>query len=540
MRPPRGEVLILAAVVAFVALFSLVPSLLLFGSSIAESGGWNGVAAVATDPLNVRAFDNSFLQGGLSALLATALGYPAGVFLGRYRWPGRAAVRSMLLVPFLLPSVIVVLGVSDLFGPAGILSRAVPDLSIFGGGIPGIVAANLFFNVPVVMLFTAAGCESASVELEETVASLGGTPVRAYLETWARPSWAGAVAGGLLTFVFSALSFAPPLLLCGERCYTVEVRIYSLDQVLLAPPAAGVLAALTVALFLVPIAAYLTLLRRLRPTARERTYVPRSFPPRSPVAWLLAAPTAGVLVAESALLGTVLYRSVVPPGGGTPGASWLALFAPATTARLDISAVGVVENTLFFAGLATVFALVIGLASGFLVVRHRTWAPALGLLFFVPILLSPVVVAYSLAAFWRPLLGGSTNVWVLIVVSQSILGLPFALQSLEIPLTSLPRSAAEAAEALGASRWGAYVDAELPRVRGGIWTAALFALALGLGEFTATYFLVTPRFTTLSVAVYGLTNDRLFPVADAAAGLLLVVSLAVYLALAVGGRRAEL
>jgi thiamine transport system permease protein len=70
-------------------------------------------------------------------------------------------------------------------------------------------------------------------------------------------------------------------------------------------------------------------------------------------------------------------------------------------------------------------------------------------------------------------------------------------------------------------------------------TAGLFAFALGLGEFTATYFLVTPNFTTLSVAVYDLQGLRQFPLAEAAAGLLLVVSLAVFAAVHYGGRHAE-
>jgi ABC-type Fe3+ transport system permease subunit len=125
-------------------------------------------------------------------------------------------------------------------------------------------------------------------------------------------------------------------------------------------------------------------------------------------------------------------------------------------------------------------------------------------------------------------------------VSQAVLALPFALQSLGIPLAGLTPAAREAAESLGAPRFSAFLDADLPRVRDGLLTAALFAFALGLGEFTATYFLVTPRYATLPVALYGLVNARQLPVADAAAGLLLLLSLVVFLVISVGGRRVEL
>ncbi len=540
MTRPGGEAAFLVPIVGFVALFALIPAAVLFLDAFATAGGPAGAAAILTAPENVRAVENSLVQGGVSALLAIALGYPAGVFLGRYEWPGRSALRSFLLVPFLLPSLIVVLGVIDLFGAAGILSSAIPGLSVLGSGLPAIVVANLLFNVPIVVLFTATGCASSSAALEETVATLGGAPGRAYRDVWGPPTWVGALAGGLLTFLFSALSFAPPLLLCGPGCYTVEAQVWFLDTLGLQPTAAEVLSAAIVALFLAPTAAYLAVLGRLRSNGGPRSGGPRRRLAATPIAIGLAAETAAVFAAIVALLASVLYRTLAPVGGGGVGAAWTELFSARTSARLGLSAIGAVGNTLFFAGVAAGIAIVLGIASGFAVARRPRRAGALGLLLFVPLLLSPVVLAFALAEFWRPLLGGESTVWVLVIVSQAILALPFALQSLEIPLAGLGPEEREVARTLGATSWGAFLDADLPRVRDGVLTAGLFAFALGLGEFTATYFLVTPTFATLPVLLYTLTNSRLLPVADAAAGLLLLLSLAVFAALVLGGRRVEL
>ncbi|HXQ48884.1 MAG TPA: ABC transporter permease subunit [Thermoplasmata archaeon] len=539
MRRSLGELAMLAPIAAFVALFALLPVGLLFANSLSTIGGLGGVGNLLALPLNQRSLTNSFIQGGLSAALAVAFGYPAGVFLGRYGWPGREAVRSLLLVPFLLPSLIVVLGVEDLFGAGGVLSAPFPWLTFFGHGIPAIVAANLIFNVPLVVLLTASGCETASPELEETVVTLGGSPARAYWDAWGPSTWIGAAAGGLLTFLFSALSFAPPLLLCGERCYTVEARIWSLDQILLAPSAAGALALVMVVLFLAPTIGYLYLVRRLSTPGGRRARRAR------PLTWSgtavgLASETAGVLLAVSALLGAVLYRTLSPFGGGGPGSAWSALFGSATAQRLGIGIPAATANTLLFAVAAAGITVVLAVPAAFAVLRRPGRGSGLGLLLFVPLLLSPVVLALSLATFWRPLLGGEGSVWALVIVSQTVLALPFALQSLGIPLAGLSPAGREAAETLGAGRFSAFLDADLPRVRDGFLTASLFAFALGLGEFTATYFLVTPRFTTLPVALYGLVGTRQLPVADAAAGLLLLLSLVVFLALSLGGRRVEL
>ena len=533
----------LGAAIAFVVLVGLLPVAVLFATALVAGGGAGGLASTLTDALNAQSVGNSLLQGGLSAGLAVAVGYPVGIFFGRYDWPGRETLRSFLLVPFLLPSLVVVFGILDLFGPSGLLSTGVPALSFFAGGLPGIVLANLVFSVPLVILFTATGTEIASSDLEETVATLGGSPWRAYRDAWGPPTWVGASVGGLLTFLFSALSFAPPLLLCGARCYTVEARVWQLDQILAEPTAAGLLALAMVLLFLVPTVLYLLLLRRLRAVPGRRARVP-SPSPRRPVGLALAALTALVVLAEFVVLGAVLFRTVIPVGSAGPGTAWSELFSSTTSDAVGVSALGMVGNTLLFATGATILALLLGIVLGYAVTGRPRRSESLGLVLFLPLLISPVVLAFALATFWRPLLGGEPNVWMLVILSQAILALPFALQRIEIPLAGLPRSARESAQALGASPWGAFLDADLPRVRRGLTTAGLFAFALGLGEFTATNFLVTPQYTTLPVALYRLASARSVPhafaVGDAAVGLLLILSLAVFAALVLGGRRVEL
>jgi len=530
MRRGRADLLLLAAVAAVVGAFAAAPAAELFARSVATLGGVAAFRTVLEVPASRSAFDNSLLQGGLSGALALALGYPAGVFLGRYRWPGRGTARSALLLPFLLPSLVMVLGVLDLLGPSGLLGGPFVPLRWFASGLPGIVAVNLFYNVPIVVVLTAAGCEAASADVEEAVASLGGGPARAYLETWAAPSAIGAGCGALLAFVFSALSFAPPILLCGARCDTVEVRVYRLAELTGQGAAAGVLALVAVAAFLGPALVYVVLARRLRPS-RGRRARPRPADWRSPVTWGLAAAFAAVAVAETALLAAVVVRSIVPPGGGRVGGGWSVLFS----AGLQISVGGAVGNTLFFAALAAAVAFVVAAAASFVATRRPGLATPLGLALFVPVLLSPVVLAQALGSTWEAALGGPSNVWLLIVLSQALLAVPFAAQSLEVPLAGLPPAVGEAAETLGASPWGAFVDAELPRVRRGVQTAVLFAFALGLGEFTATYFLVTPQFRTLPVAVYALTDDRLFAAAGAATALMLLLSAAVFGAIVATG-----
>ncbi len=531
----------LAPIALFVLLFALLPVGLLFGRGLAAGGGFGGLLATVGGASNNRdALVNSLGQGALSAAIALALGYPAGIFLGRFEFPGRAWIRAFLLLPFLLPTVVVAVGILDLFGPAGLLSGGGSPLGWFGAGVPAIVAANLVFNVPIVALFTALGCESASPTLEETAATLGAGPARRYRDVWAGPSLVGAAIGGILTFAFSALAFAAPILLCGPRCYTLEAQVYALNYVYLDPTAASLLALAAMLLLLLPIALYLAFQARLR---RGGTTGRRPAIPLRGAGWpaaLLAAETTAVFAGVFAVVAAVLYRTVLPAGGGPFGAPWSALFgAPAeTTLGLPIGAV--VLNTLGLALLAATIALVLVLLALVGLRSRPAWAATVGGYLFLPLLISPVLLAFSLAEFWRPLFGGEPTVWIVIGIAQATLALPFALQSLAVPLAGLSRDASEAVRALGATRWTAFWDADAPRLGAGLVTAALFAFALGLGEFTATYFLWVPSYTTLSVATYELEHARYSSASAGAAGLLALLSIAVFLGiLAVGRGRAR-
>lgn len=528
----------LLPVAVFVGLFALLPAAALFVAGV-EGAGTAGLGNVFTDPLNRAAVGNSLLQGGASAAGAFLLGYPVGLLLGRYEWRGRPLVQGVLLVPFLLPSLVVVVAVQGLFGASGYLSALAPGLRILGHGLGGIVVVNVVFNLPLVALLTAVGTESSSATLEESVLTLGATPVRAYRDVWGPPSIVGGLAGALLTFLFSALAFAAPILLCGARCYTLEARIYTLAMVLLSPGTASVLALWMVAFLAAPAAVYLAVVYRLRrrPGAGRR----RRLALRRPLDAVLVTIAAGVMAATGAVLGAVLLRSLLPTTPGAPVAgAWSALVAPRVAGALGISWAGALTNTLLFAAAVGLLTLLLGVVSGFATVRRSAAATSVQFLLFVPLLLSPVVLAFSLAEFWRPLLGGASTVWLLILLSQATLALPLALQSLHVALHRLPAAPREAAQLLGARPFRAYVDADVPRAGGALVAATLFAFAIGLGEFTATYFLATPPFTTLPVLLYDLESVRQFAAASAAAALLLVVSLATLLGLALGGRRVDL
>ncbi|HEV2165710.1 MAG TPA: ABC transporter permease subunit, partial [Thermoplasmata archaeon] len=508
----------------------------LLGSGVAALGGAGALARLLADPVNLRAAENSFSEGGASAAAAVAIGYPVGVFLARTRVPGRPFLLATLLVPFLLPTVAVALGVEEAFGPGGVFGSVAPGLVVLGSGFAGVVVANVIFNAPVVVLLTIVGVESASLELEETVASLGGGPIEAFRRVWGRPSLLGGLCGGLVAFLFSALAFAGPILIGGAPWYTLEARVYVLAQTLGEGPQAAGLALVTVALLAPVTILYVGISARLRGGPSRPRPGPRAFDRRSPVAWVLGGWTVLTGSAVVALLAIIEERGFSPIAPGAPWGSALPeLFGPHVRALLGVSTADAAFNTVLFATLASLTALSLALAASFTLARRPRAHRALGALAFAPLLISPVVLSLGLTGFVRPALGGESAVPLLIVVSQATLALPFALQAIGLSVGATTPGPGESARALGASPWQAYLDVELPRARSGILAAGLFAFALGVGEFTATNFLASPSSTTLSVELYHLESVRLGSLAPAVAALLVLTSLAVFFVVAAWG-----
>lgn len=520
----------LLPLVLFLGAFSVLPVAALFAPALLGPGGGGASLDVLSNPLDHQAITNSLVQGTASAALATALGYPAGVLLGRWEFPGRRVALALLPVPFLLPSLVMILGLTELLG----------DLGPFGAftgssaGLERVLLLNTLFNAPIVALLTATALASAPGEEEEAAALLGAGPRRLFLAHWGPLSAAGAAAGALLTFVYSAFGFAAPLILCGPRCYTIEDQVYVLVQVLAEPTSAARLAAWGLLLLLPVVVAYAGLLGHLRNRRAGRA---RALPPLSRD-WRAAAPflfgAAFLLAAEAGVLGSLLDAALTSRSGSS---GWSELFGGALATRLGLSTVSAIVNSLLFAGLAAGIVLLLALAAGYAI---RAWPRAsvpVDAVLFLPILVSPVLLAFALANYWRPLIGGGSSVWFLIVVSQASAALPLAVPPLLRSLARLGRGAREAARTLGAPPLAAYLDAELPQAARALGSTAFLALAVGLGEFTSTYFLYLPRFTTLPVELYLLEGARLSSLVPLAGALLLLVSLLLFAGAEAGGRR---
>jgi thiamine transport system permease protein len=135
-------------------------------------------------------------------------------------------------------------------------------------------------------------------------------------------------------------------------------------------------------------------------------------------------------------------------------------------------------------------------------------------------------------AGWRIAVAGSAA----IVAAHAVAGYPFVVRTVAPGLESLDRSLVESARALGASRARVLRDVELPLVWPGVVAGAAFAVAISMGEFTATVVLATGADAyTMPVAIERFIGRRLGPATAMGVVLLVVTGLSFVVIERLGG-----
>ena len=446
-------------------------------------------------------------QALLSTIASVALGVPLAYLLASYEFRGRRTLRSLTIVPFVLPSILVAIGFYTTFSADGPMNEV---LGWFGLQIEllftleAIVIAHAFYNAPLVARITTAAWESVDAGAVETARSLGANRLQAFRDVIAPQLYPPVLMGAALTFVFTFGTFPIVLALGDASLMTVEVRVYRLVQELSHAEAAA-LAILELAITLSVLYGYLRYEARQSALTRGARPLPRRplKPPARTVRELtprvgLAVYVCIALVVFVAPLVNLVVASVtdVRTGELTLDHYRFLLERQAAGAAFQVQPWPAVRNSLLF-GLATLcLALPLGGTVAVLTTRRYRGRKLVDVVAMAPLAVSGIIVGLGLL---RGLVFGvdigGTRVALTgagaIIAAHAVVAYPFVVRTVTPGLENLDQSLVESARALGASRARALVDIELPLVWPGVVAGAAFAFALSIGEFSATVILAT-------------------------------------------------
>nr|WP_100423492.1 iron ABC transporter permease [Sediminihabitans luteus] len=515
--PRAGRVLawrtgwVLAAVVplAFLGLFFAWPVAALVARGFVADGALDlgGFADVFSDPRTWRIIGTTLGQAVVGTVASVLLGIPGAYVLYRCDFPGRALVRGLVTVPFVLPTVVVGVAFRALLATSGPLGFLGLDQTF-----TAIVLALVFFNYTVVVRTVGGLWERLDPRAEQAARSLGASPARAF-RTVTLPALTPAIASAAsIVFLFCATAFGIVLVLGPLGYGTVETEIYVQTTQFLDLRTASVLSVVQ----LVVVAAALLVANRARSRRERALHLTSGTSARSLDLRTDAAPlavTAAVVLGLLALpLGTLLVRSFeVPDGWGLDNYRNLGTTGGANA--LSVTVWEAAANSLRTAALATLFAVAVGGLVALVVSRRpraRAGRRALAVLdsvFMLPLGVSAVTVGFGFLITLDKPLGLDVDLrtsGLLVPIAQAVVAVPLVVRVLLPVLRAIDPRLREAAATLGASPGRVLRTVDLPVAAPPLGLAIGFAFATSLGEFGATSFLARPDTATLPVVIYRL------------------------------------
>ncbi|MGP3977418.1 ABC transporter permease [Streptomyces sp. 8N114] len=227
-RPRTPFALALPALLAIA--FLLVPLLgILARTEWRELGSHLGSEGV-TEALKL-----SLLVSFGALALSLVLGVPLAWLLARVSFPGKSVVRSLVLLPMVLPPTVGGVALLLGFGRRGLLGPWLEDT--FGIVLPfhtsGAVVAATFVAMPFLVISLEGALAGLRPAYEETAASLGAGPLRVFCTVTLPLVAPGLAAGAALTWARALGEFGATITFAGNlpgTTQTLPLQVYLLLQ----------------------------------------------------------------------------------------------------------------------------------------------------------------------------------------------------------------------------------------------------------------------------------------------------------------------
>ncbi|MFV1874511.1 thiamine/thiamine pyrophosphate ABC transporter permease ThiP [Nioella sp.] len=482
---------------------------------------WRAESFTGLGPADISAIRFTIWQAFLSAAFSIVLAIPVARALARRSFPGRAALIALMGAPFILPVIVAVLGLITIFGRRGVLNEGLTALSLPGleiYGLHGVVLAHVFFNLPLAVRLFLQGWLAIPAERFRLAATLGFTPrdIACHME-W--PMLRQVAPGAFLViFLICTTSFAVALILGGgPRATTVELAIYQAFRYEFDLGRAAMLGLVQVGICVV---AGLLVLRVAVPAAmgtgldRPLERFDRQSGVQRAGDWLAIALAALFLILP---LLAVLLRGI---GGvaSLPGSVWVAA-----------------ERSVLLSLATAALSVVLALPMAMLIARGR----ARGLLETIgalSIAVSPLVIGTGLFLILRPYVNPASSALPVTGLVNALAALPFLLRALVPAIEAAEAGYGPLADSLGMTGRQRLRHVVLPRIRRPLGFGAGLAAAMSMGDLGVITLFAAPQSGTLPLEMFRLMGAYRTDDAEAAALVLLVLSLLLFWIFDRGGR----
>ena len=527
------SIAILVIVVAFPVL------LILFNAFWVEDHfNFSGAIDILKEPETFKALMNSLIIAGMSTIGSTIVGTFFAWLVTRTDMPHKRFMKSMFLVPFMLPSFIGAMAWKMLLSPnAGFINRFFMDNLGFDGPIfnlysyYGISAVEVMYLFPFVFIQVCGALERMDPTLEESARISGAglfTITRKITIPLVLPS---ILSGALLIMLYSMAHFGTVAVLGIENgIYNIPVLIYerihqsggSFESIRTGTVLATVL--------VISAACIIWAQRKILGSGHYQIIGGKSFRPMELKLRGLKYPLmffCFAYIAFTIVLPTVVIFLV--GGLSTYGLSFTPENLSLDNFKFILFEYDVTRDAIFNSVTLGLTAAIITMFAGVMIsyVIVKMDVKGKGLLEFLGMLPFSVpgsVIALGVILAWSGQFGVNlyNTVWI-ILVAYIARYMAFSLKANSAALEQVHDSLVEASRACGATMWQSLKDIVLPLVKPGMFAAFFLIFLPSLRELTVSIMLYAPTTRTIGVAIYTLNEDGETVISCALAAIALII-----------------
>lgn len=535
-------------------LLFFVPLFFTLSSAFVTEQGFtfSRIAGVFTDPYTQRIMLFTLLQATLSTLASLLVALPGAYLIATYSFRGKRLILALSAIPFVIPSILVVLGFVIFFGNNGFLNRILmtlfkleePPLSILYS-FPAIILAHTFYNFPIIMSLVSSYWEHMDGNCETASYTLGATKTKTFFSITLPRLLPAIISAASLVFLFCFNSFAIILVLGGGPRYTtMEVEIYRQARMM---GQTGSAAALSLFSILVTSILLLWYNRTQKRLALSETYrnsnrliekKPATLPGKLLALFYTIVSSLFILGPIASVVVRSFMASSSRSGAEAFSLKWYRqlLSLERATGHMN-SALQALSNSLVIAALVALCTVPLALTLC-VAIRKKEKGSLLELLGMMPMTVSSVIIGLGYYLISARIRGGLLTSYSLVVLAHMVIAIPFVLRTILPEYRKIPNSYIHSSLTLGAGPVRTFLQIELPLLRGAMLTGAIFAFALSMGEFNATLTLANSSIVTLPIVMYRLIGSYNFQGACALGTILIAVCTLVFIVseLAKGGK----
>jgi len=191
---------------------------------------WGGFGSLITSESSRDALWLSLRTASASTALCLLFGVPMAFVLARTRFRGQGLVRSIVLLPLVLPPVVGGIALLDAFGRRGLLGHTFDVLGIdIAFTTTAVVMAQTFVSLPFLVISLEGSLRTAGRRYDAVAATLGARPTTVLRRVSLPLVLPGLLGGAVLAFARSLGEFGATITFAGSLpgvTATMPIQIY--------------------------------------------------------------------------------------------------------------------------------------------------------------------------------------------------------------------------------------------------------------------------------------------------------------------------